>query len=187
VRIRTIIVIIAAIMLRQALGAQGNGSPRKIDASQEKAVLEAVLDEIYDYGYQEEFWGFESSGPRGPQARFPVYFKPTLVPAGSCNGCQEGVIIYKYLPFGEMFRPFIIDSSGMVTLVGSPKLGFSWNKPASPTIYMNDDDVIKDKQQWLKAWLSIDLKPPKDKIRQSAIRQKQRIGYSKWLETRAQK
>jgi hypothetical protein len=160
-----------------------NTDQAKIQDAQVSAVLEAIQDEIYDYGYQDSFWGFETAVPNGPQASFNIYVRPTRVPTNGCHNCLEGVVIYKYLPFGELFRPFVIDSNRGITLIGSPQYGFSWNKPASPTIYMADEDVIKDKQRWLKVPFSIDLSPSVASCREAAARQKVRVGFSKWEQT----
>jgi hypothetical protein len=112
-------------------------------------------------------------------ARFKVYVRPTLEPVASCKNCREGVVIYKYLPFGEVFRPFIIDALGDITLIGSPKAGFSWNKPPGLTIYMDDDDVIRDKQQWVAAWLSFALEPSSTEVKSAVKRYNSGHGVSR--------
>ena len=181
-RFRTWLIVSIVILVPGRIVCQNNAQTKIRDA-QVSALLRAIQDEIYDYGYQDNFWGFETAGPDGPQARFDVYVRPTLVPTSGCHNCLEGVVIYKYLPFGELFRPFIVDNEKSIILVGSPKDGFSWNKPASPTIYMDDEDVIRDKQQWLKVPFSIDLSPSKTRCREAAVRQKARVGFSQWEQT----
>ena len=149
----------------------------QITTKQIESVLQAVRDGIYDYGYYKEFWGFESAGPHGPWAEFNVYINPQLT---SANGGDEGVIIYKYLPFGEVIRPFIVGTDGIAYLTGSPDRGFGWTRPESNTIYMDDEEVIKDKQQSIKVPFSIELRPSQELILEAAARQKKRTGSSKW-------
>jgi hypothetical protein len=149
----------------------------RITNKQIESVLQAIRDEIYDYRYYKEFWGFETAGPNGPWAEFNVYINPQLK---SSNGGDEGVVIYKYLPFGEVIRPFIVDSGGNAYLTGSPDRGFGWTRPEGNTIYMDDEEVIKDKQQSIKVPFSIELKPSRKLILEAAARQKMRTGSSKW-------
>jgi len=151
----------------------------RITDKQIESVLQAIRDEIYDYGYFDKFWGFETAGPNGPHAEFNVYIDPVLKPS---TGGDEGVVIYKYLPFGEVLRPFIVDSKGNVSLTGSPERGFGWTRPEGNTIYMDDEEVMKDKQQSIKVPFSIELKPSRKLILEAAARQKERTGSSKWEE-----
>jgi hypothetical protein len=149
----------------------------QITTKQIESVLQAVRDEIYDYGYYKEFWGFETAGPHGPWAEFNVYISPQLTSAG---GGDEGVIIYKYLPFGEVIRPFIVGTDGIAYLTGSPDRGFGWTRPEGNTIYMDDEEVIKAKQHWTRVPFSIELEPSRKLIIESATRQKKRTGSSNW-------
>ncbi len=149
----------------------------RITNKQIESVLQAVRDENYDYGYYDKFWGFETAGPNGPRAEFHIYINPGLTPA---VGGDEGIIIYKYLPFGEVIRPFIVDTEGNAYLTGSPDSGFGWTRPEGNTIYMDDEEVIKDKQQSIRVPFSIELKPSRRLILETATRQKMRTGSSKW-------
>jgi hypothetical protein len=149
----------------------------RITQKQIESVLQAVRDEIYDYGYYKEFWGFETEGPHGPWAEFNVYINPQLT---SANSGDEGVIIYKYLPFGEVIRPFIIGTDGVAYLTGSPDRGFGWTRPEGNTIYMDDEELMKDKQKSIKVPFSIELRPSRKLIIDAAARQKMRTGSSKW-------
>lgn len=154
-----------------------NAGDCRITKKQIESVLQAVRDEIYDHGYYDEFWGFERAGPNGPRAEFNVYIRPSLTLA---VGGDEGAIIYKYLPFGEVIRPFIINSEGLAFLTGSPDRGFGWTRPEGNTIYMDDEELIKEKQQSIKVPFSIELKPSRGLILEAATRQKMRTGSSNW-------
>jgi hypothetical protein len=160
----------------------GQTSRREIESSDASAVVQAIQDEIYDYGYQKEFWGFETAGPRGPEAQFNVYIKQELTPT---KGGLEGVVIYKYPPFGEVIRPFIVAPDGTAYLVGKPSNGFSWTQPNTKTIYMDDDDIARDKRDWRKVKFELDLSPSNARIKTAVERQKKRVGFSQWESSRA--
>ncbi len=155
---------------------------REIASSDVNALVQAIQDEIYDYGYQKEFWGFETAGPRGPAAQFDIYIKPELTPTKSG---LEGVVIYKYPPFGEVIRPFIVAPDGIAYLVGKPSNGFSWTQPNTKTIYMDDDDIARDKRDWRKVQFELDLSPSIARIKAAAERQEKRVGFSEWESSRA--
>jgi len=149
--------------------------PREVTQSDISAVVLAIQDEVYDYGFQKEFWGFETAGPHGPSAQFNIYFKPELTPA---KGGLEGVVIYKYLPFGEVIRVFIIAPDGIAYLLGEPTNGFPWTQPNTKTIYMSDDEICRDKQEWRRVLFELDLVPTSARIKEAAERQKHRVGFS---------
>jgi hypothetical protein len=153
-------------------------SVREITATEVDSLLVVLRDEIYDHGYQKGFWGFETSGPRGPEARYNIFIQPKLTPT---TGGVTGAVIYRYLPFGEVYRHFIIASKGEIVLMGDPDTGFPWTQPNTRTIYMNDEDVCKAKHEWHKTTFEFDLEPSSTELRSAAERQKERTGFSYWL------
>jgi len=157
---------------------------REISPVDAQAVVLAIQDEIYDYGYEKDFWGFESSGPRGPEAAFKIYIKPELVPS---QGGLEGIVIYKYPPFGEVIRPFILSSNGSAYLVGKPSNGFPWTQPNTKTIYMDDDEIGRDKHEWRRVPFELDLTPSQNRLKAAVERQKMRVGFSQWESSRARR
>jgi hypothetical protein len=150
---------------------------RVIVSSETGAVVLAIQDEIYDYGYQKEFWGFETSGPNGPEAAFNIYIKSELTPT---QGGLQGTVIYKYPPFGEVIRPFVLATDGTVYLVGKPTNGFPWTQPNTKTMYMDDDEICRDKHDWQKIAFELDLNPNQNRIKAAVERQKTRVGFSQW-------
>lgn len=105
------VIILGLLVPSCAVGGQNQTKPRQLQTADITAVVQAMQDEIYDYGYQRDFWGFETSGPRGPEAEFEIYITPTLELA---HGGVSGQVIYRYPPFGEVIRTFIIDPRGIV-------------------------------------------------------------------------
>jgi hypothetical protein len=148
---------------------------REIEVREISALTDAIRDEIYDYGYQKEFWGFETSGPSGPEAAFNIYISPNLTPA---NGDLQGSVIYKYPPFGEVIRPFVIAKDGWAYLIGTPANGFPWTQPNTKTMYLDDEELCRDKHEWKKVLFELDLTPKPATIGAASQRQRERIGYS---------
>ena len=151
-------------------------SQRPLSAADANSVVLAIQDEIYDYGYQEDFSPFETSGPSGSEARFKIYVKPELVPT---KGGLEGIVIYKYLPFGEVIRPFLISHEGYAILIGSPENGFPWTQPNTKTVYMDDDEVCQKKRDWRKVQFALPLNPSQERIMEATKRQIMRVGHSR--------
>jgi hypothetical protein len=136
-------------------------------------ITQAIRDEIYANKKWDDFWGFEASGPRGPEATFQIYVTPDLAPA---TGGLSGEVIYKYPPFGEVLRHFVIDQGGLVHLGGDPEHGFPWTQSDIQTIYLNDDVVCRYKQDWRRVLFEMDLSPKPLQIREAKERQRRRLG-----------
>jgi len=135
-----------------------------------EAVILAVEDEIYDFGYQKDFYevGHEY---RPGVTRLPLYIQPGLQGG-------EGTVIYKLLPHGEVIRNFHLNKDGLAVLEGAPDSGFPPTQPNTLTLYMDDDDVCRRKHEWLKERFDILDAPSRDRIREAGERQKRRVGYS---------
>lgn len=145
-----------------------------------EAVIQAIEDEIYDYGYQG--FGFDYAGKPVQQGeyRLPVYFRPYLGRGKDLGEVAkgEGFVIYKYPPFGEVFRLFTLEKGGLAVVYGNPEFGFPPTHPNFLTLFMDDDEVCQYKHDWVKAYFVVDLKPSAERLHQAAERQVQRIGRS---------
>lgn len=169
-------VMLLALAVQQPIG--GNSielQARETGAPDISAVVQAIQDEIYDYGLQKEFFGFETAGPGGPEAAFRIYVEPKLTPE---NGGVAGSVIYKYLPFGEVIRAFTISADGTAYLSGDPDSGFPSTQPNTRTVFMDDDELCRDKHEWKKVPFELDLTPSTARINEAAERQKKRTGFS---------
>src|SRR6185437_716511 len=49
-------------------------------------------------------------------------------------------------------------------------------RPAYKTVFMDDDELCKDKQHWIRAAFIIEEHPAKDRLRQARERQHRRLG-----------
>jgi hypothetical protein len=150
---------------------------RPVTAPEVKAVIQAVEDEIYDYGQHGEFYqiGDNLGTPQHWKSRMRIYINPEY-------DLEDGVgqVIYKFMPYGEILRFFFLEGDGKVELDGDPHNRFPPTQPSLQTVYMDDQKVCRMKQSWLKRFFVIDVSPTPEIIQQAARRQKLRTGYSDW-------
>jgi hypothetical protein len=148
----------------------GTSSAKKIPIaeSEKKAVIQAIQDELYDEGCQG--YGFDAAAEHGKGwYQLRAYVKPEL-------DDDEGEVIYKFLPLGEVIRTFSIEPNGLAILYGHPEWHFPPTSPNYLTVYMNDDVLCRLKHQWLKTSFTVELKPTRAQLREAADRQQIRLG-----------
>lgn len=141
-----------------------------LSPAQVRAVVLAVEDEIYDYGYQKSFQMVGKQAVPGV-TRLPLYMRPTLT-----HG--EGAVIYKLMPLGEVVRDFHFDKNGLAVLEGDPSSHFPPTQPNTLTLYMDDDDVCRWKRTWSKQYFEILDSPPVQRVKVASDRQIHRVGFS---------
>ncbi len=168
--------LLASVVL--ALLALPSFRPREVeplDASQYSgAIVQAIQDEIYDYGY--EGWGWDAADKfEGDTYQMHVYIEPTAKN-------YSGRVIYKLMPYGEVLRIYAVQKNGLIRLDDNPELGFGAERPDRLTLYLDDDEVSQFKRTWLRSNFSIELHPSKERLRQGAERQIKRGGHSVWLD-----
>ena len=91
-----LILLLAQVAMILPTAAQGKDT--KITETEAKAVIQAVQDEIYDYGYEKHFFQMGENVGDSPlrwKSRLPIYIDPRID-----NG--EGQLIYKLMPYGEV-------------------------------------------------------------------------------------
>jgi hypothetical protein len=82
------------------------------------------------------------------------------------------------MPYGEVIRGFHFTKDGLAVLEGDPDGGFPPTDADTLTLYMDDDDVCRWKRSWNKYQFEILDSPSEERIKEAAVRQKQRLGYS---------
>ncbi|MGO9087284.1 MAG: hypothetical protein ACLQBK_18855 [Candidatus Sulfotelmatobacter sp.] len=166
-------------LLSFSIQAHTQSKTQKLSDSEVKAVIQAVEDEIYDYGYQKQFYhmGEEvGTSPSTPRSRMRIYIEPEVDAED-----RGGRVIYKLMPYGEVLRDFIIRKDGLVVLDGDPQNGFPQSEESSTqTVFMDDEEVCQMKHDWLKAFFVVDDSPSPERIQEAAQRQKIRTGFSDW-------
>ncbi len=152
------------------------GAKRKISKIEIQAVLQAVQDEIYDYGFEEDYTrvGENLAGdPSKWNRRMPIYIDPEIE-------IDEGQVIYRLMHYGEIYRVFTIRKDGLAVLDGDPELAFPPTQPSLKTLYMNEGRVRQLKHDWLRDSFLIDTAPESKRVQAASERQMRRTGYSYW-------
>lgn len=176
---KAIVWVMALLLILPAISAYSGPSAQPLTSADIKAVTQAIEDEVYDFGYQDWDFGYIGKTIGTEEQQIRVYVSP-LETNANMGGPNKpfGYVIYKYMPFGEVYRLFWFTKDGLVVLGGNPELGFSPENPNYLTVYMGDDELCHDKATWLKANFVIRLHPGVERLRQAAERQKERIGHS---------
>ncbi len=160
-----------------SIQAHPQSQTQKVSESEVKAVIQAIEDEIYDYGYQKQFYHMGEdvgTSPNAPRSRMRIYIEPEVDTED-----RGGRVIYKLMPYGEVLRDFIIRKNGLAVLDGDPQNGFPQTEESSTqTVFMDDDEVCQMKHDWLKAFFVVDDSPSPERIHEAAQRQKIRTGFS---------
>jgi hypothetical protein len=154
-----------------------------LTASDQKAVIQAVEDEIYDYGFEKEFYeiGINNGTPSHWISEVPIYLESGTDKDGN------GRAIYRLMPYGEVFRLFFIRKDGIVVLIGDPDNKFPITQPSKLTVFMDDDEVCRMKRQWTRSSIFVDEQPSLETVEAGASRQETRTGFSAWKTKNATK
>jgi hypothetical protein len=138
------------------------------------AVAQAIEDELYDLRHEKLYFQIDdNSGGNNSPAQISFYVSKTL----SANG--TGVVLYKDMPYGEVYRYFVVEESGLVKLSGNPTSGFPPTGGSMLTIYMTDEQVCDFIQnRSYKSKFTIDPDASRERIREAENRQIRRTGYS---------
>jgi hypothetical protein len=138
------------------------------------SVAQAIEDELYDLRHEGLFFQIDDNGGGDSSpAQISMYVSKTIAPNGT------GVVIYKDMPYGEVYRYFVVDADGMVELSGEPTSKFPPHGGSMLTVYMTDEEVcdfIQNKAY--KAKFTINPKASAERIRNAENRQLKRTGYS---------
>jgi hypothetical protein len=140
------------------------------------AVIQAIEDEIYDYGFEEDYSQIGENFAGDPskwESRMPIYINPEIED-------DEGQVIYRLMHYGEIYRVFTIRKNGLVVLDGDPELAFPPTQPSLKTLYMNEGRVRQLKHDWLRDSFLIDTAPESKRVQAASERQMRRTGYSYW-------
>jgi hypothetical protein len=138
------------------------------------AVVQAVEDEIYDYNYEGNYFLIDDqgAGDRTP-ATIGIYISREISKDG------DGVAIYKLMPYGEVYRHFVVQKDGLAVLLGDPQKRFPPIGGSELTIYMSEDHVCSFIQhQSIKSYFTVDPSVSKQRLVEAIQRQLKRVGFS---------
>lgn len=145
-------------------------SARALSDASKKAVELAIVDEMYANNLQGYGWdvGMHDSIS---EYQLTAYFQPTL------NKDGEGWVIYKLMPYGEVYRLFAVEPNGLGVLYGRLRNHFPPTEPSYLTVYMDDDELCRMKKEWGKSYFDVELKPSAQRIAEARARQRKRMAY----------
>jgi len=178
--------LLAALCLAIAASAQTRPQQpvkRRITNAEIKLVIQEVEQEIKDYGYQDEYADMDAPPAEGPKAGILVriYINPEILADGT-----GGEVIYKLMPYGEVFREFEILPSGRANLDGDPDNEFPpGDESATQTVYMDEDRVLRMKKAWLRRYFSVYESPNEGVLSHAKWRSGQRRPLSHLQATKA--
>ena len=144
------------------------------------AIVQAVEDEIYDWGYQTDFTGVGNTGAITSPTDITLFVFPDVEDG-------RGGVLYKFMPFGEVVRLVWFRPDGMAVLEGNPLNGFPASQPDTRTIYIDDDFVCQYKEKAIRTTFTVDPDVPRARREEAARRQVVRLGSSQFLESSREK
>jgi hypothetical protein len=138
------------------------------------AVAQAIEDELYDLKHEKLYFQIdENSGGDTSPAEISIYVSKEVSPNGT------GVVVYKDMPYGEVYRYFDVEPDGTIKLAGDPTSKFPPYGGSMLTVYMTDEEVfdfIEHKAYKFK--FTIDPQASPKRIHDAEERQLRRTGYS---------
>ena len=171
---KLLLVVLLAVLVSPVRAQQAPSQPARDAKAVLPAVAQAIEDELYDLRREKLYFQVdENSGGDNSPAEISMYVSKEISPNGT------GVVVYKDMPYGEVYRYFDVGSDGLVKLSGDPMSKFPANGGSMLTVYMTDEDVcdfIQNKAY--KGKFTINTVASPKRIREAENRQLQRTGYS---------
>jgi hypothetical protein len=138
------------------------------------AIIQAVEDEVYDYNYEDKYFLIDDQGAGDTKpAKISIYISKEI------SGDGDGIATYKLMPYGEVYRLFVVQKDGLVVLLGDPQRRFPPTGGSMLTVYMTDDEVCSFIQhRATKSYFTIDPDVTKQRLEEAIQRQVKRVGFS---------
>src|SRR5579859_822609 len=97
------------LFLTLSVGLSTAASNRHLKPADVVNLKQAIEDEIYDYGYYDKFYqiGENTGTPRHWMARTRIYINPLYD-----SSDRHGEVIYKLMPYGQIYRLFYVEEDG---------------------------------------------------------------------------
>jgi hypothetical protein len=169
-----LISVLLLIVLIAPLMAQSPSRAPRDSKELLPAVAQAIEDELYDLRREMRYFQIdENSGGDSSPAEISMYVSKEI----SSNG--TGVVVYKDMPYGEVYRYFNVGPDGTIKLAGNPTSKFPPTGGSMLTVYMTDEEVCDFIQhKAYKSKFTIDPLASPKRIRDAEDRQLSRTGYS---------
>jgi len=161
--------------INAADNAETVDGPYRLSGADQKAVIQAITDEIYDRELTKQYYGISGgAGEKDKIYSIPAYINPRLDREGN------GYVVYRLMPYGEVYRLFYLRKDGIVRLIGDPQIGFPITQPSQLTVYMDDDFICDARRKWKREKVSFYRVPDVSVVSAAASRQEIRDGFSLW-------
>ena len=169
-----LLLVLFLVVLASPVRAQAPSQTSRDSKELLPAVAQAIEDELYDLRHEKLYFQIdENSGGDSSPAEISMYISKEISPNGT------GVVIYKDMPYGEVYRYFDVEADGTVKLSGDPTSKFPPHGGSMLTIYMTDEEVCDFIQRKAyKAKFTVDPHASPKRIREAEDRQLDRTGYS---------
>lgn len=148
-------------------GGERGDNIRPLSQADKDAVVQAILDEMYVDNLQPYVIDVGKELSRS-EYQLNIYFKPTL------NKDNAGWVIYKLMPYGQVYRLFSIRTDGLAILHGKLRDRFAPTQPSYLTVYMDDDQLCQLEKEWSKEHFNVTLKPSANRVAEARSRERKR-------------
>jgi hypothetical protein len=167
---RNLIIIVTALCFALPLSAQLSLTTR-----QKESLASAIEDEIYDYGLEANF-AYIGKALDGERQEVPLF----VVKDSTTSSYR---LIYRLMPYGELYRIAEVGPDGTVNLSRNPEMGFTPETSTTLTEYYDDDLICSLKQTALRLSFVVELHPSKTRVQEAIRNQQVRYGFSHLLRT----
>jgi hypothetical protein len=140
---------------------------RPLSQADKDAVIQAIVDEMYVNNLHPYVIDVGKELSRS-EYQLNIYFKPSL------NKNNVGWVIYKLMPYGQVYRLFSMRTDGLAILYGKLQDHFPPTQPSYLTVYMDDDELCQIERDWQKGHFTVQIEPTADAISEARARQKKR-------------
>jgi hypothetical protein len=165
---KKIIIIVSVLCFVLPISAQIS-----LTTAKQESLRSAIVDEIYDYDLEANF-AYIGKALEGERQEVPLF----LVQDSTSSSYQ---VIYRLMPYGEIFRVADVKSDGTVILSRNPEMGFTPETSTTLTEYYDDDLICSMKQKALRLSFIVEMHPSNARIQEAIRNQKRRYGFSHLL------
>ena len=169
--------VLTIISARAQNNVQSHPVEPKLTDGVKRELVNAVEDEIYDYSLEEKF---RSVGKALNKDEFEIPLFVTNDSKGSSY-----YVIYRLMPFGEMYRLITMGDDNLARLFRNPRSGFPPDSPAMQTVYYDDEEICQAKHDAVKLSFVVDASPSPERVKEAIDSQKKRYGFSNLEEQKA--
>lgn len=163
------------------ISVAAQSASHKPTAQEVSAIVLAVEDEIYDWGFEKDYTNIGTTGAIDEPTDVRVLILPEI------DENEGGHVMYRLMPFGEVVRRISFRPDGTAILWGNPWNGFPATQPDTRTIYLDDDSICAFKQKAIRATFTVDPNVSRARREEAIRRQVIRGGHSHFLETHSDK